>query len=796
MNAVSAGIDTYTLIFKDENMENKYQQARLKLEDFSLSSKIILAAIILLGVLRRVQETIDSIRGANPFPVSREIQITLELILGLVLEIPLAKIERLNFLKGSAIIIGVYASLFDGSCMYIKDQPGLTPLGFPVICCTFIVTLYYMKNMIVSTTVLLAVSVMLAIFYNVYYDLNIVDRVFFSSYGLPATVAYLLANYSNELHDRNSFLLLHKNRSNKTSLKQLLQKLRDGVVLCEENNIENVVYWNQTMINWTQVVDPDFKAEINKTLEKQERKRIFKEAFLKNIKLAVSTTAKNTLESDLKKASSEKQDLEKHYVFTLAPDNTRLYYSLNWSRIEFDDTQCMAFIFRDETALIELERKKEDENYRKRLIASITHDLRTPLNGLMGIYDALKEFVLADGQYFIKLAKNTGSLMLNLINDVLDMSQIEAKKLKLWKAKYNPREVIEETVALMKFNFVQKKVLLNLFFEDNIPTDVFTDMSRYRQILLNLLGNALKFTSKGSVNVQIKYDEKFDCLITKVKDSGPGIPKEDFPQLFTLFGKISNTDRLNPTGVGLGLHICKQLSKQLGGDIYAESEEEKGATFTFYISCGLLGEAQLQINLSPKIRKKSFDIETSTPSIEYIKSVMKQENANLKSSGELSHVKLEFGNNFKAVKSSHKLFDSQLERISSKSLFEGPQLLIVDDSQMNIFALKHYLKESKLQSQVAYNGKEALDIIYSKKFIFSAIYMDVNMPILNGIEATKILRAEMADNKLAHTPIIALSADSEIEENDIFDEILVKPISKENFLKSISKYTTIFKEKS
>ncbi len=494
----------------------------------------------------------------------------------------------------------------------------------------------------------------------------------------------------------------------------------------------------------------------------------------RNLQVIVETSTGHTLESDILAASKE-EACTRHYVYNRPSDAKSLYYNMNWTQINFADSSCIAFIIRDETALVELGKKKEEENYSKRLVASITHDLRTPLNGIMGIADALEEFVYPSGKHFLGLVKNTGMLMLYLINDVLDMVQIEAKKLRLRKAMYSPKEIIEETIQLMKFNFTQKAVNLVLSFAHNIPKEIFSDKARYRQILLNLLGNALKFTSKGVVSVAVFYDPKTDMLITKVTDTGPGIAPEDFPKLFQLFSCFSNTESINPSGVGLGLHICKSLSKQLGGDIFAESQFRYGAAFTFYIACGLVIE----------------NTEAPVPDQEYFKAIT------LSIATTLSE----------ETKDDSPLLDQPkeiLRRIShTLSLPKGdtcdcPKILLVDDNQMNLFVLGSYLKGTGIKANIAYNGKEAIESIIQKTKSscckgYKVVYMDINMPVMDGVEATTILNDKMQLGEIPFVPIIALSAGggNEYRGEDTFKEVLDKPISRDKFLSSVAQHCPI-----
>eukprot|EP01022_Parablepharisma_sp_SALTPOND_P005597 TRINITY_DN122_c0_g1_i1.p1 TRINITY_DN122_c0_g1~~TRINITY_DN122_c0_g1_i1.p1 ORF type:complete len:611 (+),score=51.89 TRINITY_DN122_c0_g1_i1:1013-2845(+) len=510
--------------------------------------------------------------------------------------------------------------------------------------------------------------------------------------------------------------------------------------------------------------------------------------FKKNIREITETTTGLTLEHDISNISKDNVS-NHHYVYYRKTDSKNIYYEMNWTQINFADAACTAFIIRDETPFVLLGKKKEEENYSKRLVASITHDLRTPLNGILGIADALEEFVFHEGKHFLDLVKNTGTLMLYLINDVLDMVQIEAKKLRLRKSMYSPKDIIEETIQLMTFNFSQKGVELELWFASNIPYEIYSDKARYKQILLNLLGNALKFTSKGSVSVAVFYDAPTDMLITKVQDTGPGILPEDFPKLFQLFSCFSNTEKINPSGVGLGLHICKSLSGQLGGDIFADSRFGYGATFTFYINCGLSDN-------------HGEDRERSVPDVDYIKNVTKKATVNKEEAKDAS-IFLNNPQNIPSISLNvQPIISSNQEPTISpthkKHLDKAckcPAVLLVDDNQMNLFVLNSYLKGTNITASVAYNGKEAIEAVLKKAKNkcckkYDVIYMDINMPIMDGIEAANILTAMANSGEVLEMPIIALSAgaSSEYKGEACFKEVMEKPITKEKFIASVSRY--------
>jgi CheY-like chemotaxis protein len=411
----------------------------------------------------------------------------------------------------------------------------------------------------------------------------------------------------------------------------------------------------------------------------------------------------------------------------------------------------------------------------------------------------------AEGKHFLQIITNTGTMMLYLINDVLDLAQIEANKLSLNKALFSPKDLIDETIQLMQFNFQQKNLSLVARYVWNLPREINSDKTRYRQILLNLLGNALKFTIRGSVSVEVHYNLRTDTLITQVRDTGSGITAEELPKLFQIFGRLESNRVNNPSGVGLGLHICKSLSQLLGGDIYVESEFGHGSTFTFHISCGLAPNSE--------------EAKPPTPTEAEIKdfvyhSRLNEEAEDEKNSDHSLVAKADAGNDSHQVplvndykhcgQETHTRPEMTPTSPRPETLCDCARVLLVDDNQVNLFMLKSFLANVKNRVQVAYNGQEAVEKVLQKAQAdcckkYDVIYMDLNMPIMDGVAATLELRRHMDQGTLGITPIIALSAESltEQEAHDLcqhgFVSFLPKPISKAAFLDSARKYTTVVK---
>eukprot|EP01022_Parablepharisma_sp_SALTPOND_P020524 TRINITY_DN3759_c0_g1_i1.p1 TRINITY_DN3759_c0_g1~~TRINITY_DN3759_c0_g1_i1.p1 ORF type:complete len:412 (+),score=56.79 TRINITY_DN3759_c0_g1_i1:1098-2333(+) len=269
-------------------------------------------------------------------------------------------------------------------------------------------------------------------------------------------------------------------------------------------------------------------------------------------------------------------------------------------------------ILQDQSLYAELEKEKVAKEYMKKFFAMITHELRNPLQGVLGIFETLLEISNVDpGQ--CKMGISTVKLMMRLVNDLLDLSQMETEKFKLASEEVNIVELVQECMELMQFKYQTKGVDLVHINESSIPR-FKCDKNRYKQILLNLLGNAIKFTDKGQVIIKTNYDSELRKMFTTVKDTGVGIKDEDKEKLFSFFGKLEDQAMVNPQGAGLGLYICKKLTEAMGGRIALKSEYMQGTTITFSVENKAEAETpQISFASIPDLDEEDFssDMEES-----------------------------------------------------------------------------------------------------------------------------------------------------------------------------------------
>jgi CheY-like chemotaxis protein len=340
----------------------------------------------------------------------------------------------------------------------------------------------------------------------------------------------------------------------------------------------------------------------------------------------------------------------------------------------------------------------------------------------------------------VEVIKRNGRLLSNIINDILDLSKVEAGKLEIEKVSVPLEEIIHAIGEALQPEAKEKGIDLKVSSDGMIPQNILTDPLRLRQVLLNIVGNAIKFTSHGAVDVQIKLLAETDGpvkLAFVVKDTGEGVRSEQIDRLFTPFmqADISTTRKFG--GTGLGLVLSKRLAKALGGDVYLrETAPGKGSTFVITIDPGhsekIIFDNHIH-NVDPKTNVVEFSAEPQRISL----------------------------NRFK--------------------------ILIADDNLDNQILVKRILRMAGAKVEVANNGREAVEMALHREY--SLILMDLQMPEMDGYEATRILRQQGFKK-----PIIALTAHAMKEEQQRtlssgFDDHVTKPIDHQTLVKTLASYT-------
>jgi PAS domain S-box-containing protein len=396
-------------------------------------------------------------------------------------------------------------------------------------------------------------------------------------------------------------------------------------------------------------------------------------------------------------------------------------------------------ICHDVTERVKLEnalRKSKDQieksaQIKEQFLANMSHEIRTPLNAIIGFSEILQASKLTPVQEeHAKIISQSGECLMGIINDILDYSKTESGNITLEKIPINLKEMLDNVQKMFQKAANEKKIDLKVYLGNHIPLCVIGDPIRTNQVLVNLVGNAIKFTNKGSVNIFCNVKPKSDdtyLIEFKIQDTGIGIPTEKLELIFDRFVQAENDTSRKFGGTGLGLSIVKNLVTLMGGEIFVESKLGRESQFTVIIPAGKCTDEQID-------EYKNNKIKTSLPK-------------------------------------------------QSKNITLN--ILLVEDNRMNQQYVQTLLEQLGFDCTLAVNGIEAINKIKENKF--DIILMDIQMPQMDGYEATRIIRNELKNN----TPIIALTANATSFEYDKclqngMNGFLSKPYKPKDLLEKIN----------
>ncbi|XP_024515454.1 histidine kinase 5 isoform X2 [Selaginella moellendorffii] len=493
-----------------------------------------------------------------------------------------------------------------------------------------------------------------------------------------------------------------------------------------------------------------------------------------------------------------------------------------------------------ETQLHKTMRITEETMKAKQLLATMSHEIRSPLSGVVSMAEILAATNLdPEQQNLVDIMVSSGDLVMQLINDILDLSKVESGAMKLEATKFRPREVLKNVLQIAAASMQKRDLNLEGFVSAEVPFEVIADVLRVRQILTNLVSNAIKFTRQGSVRVEIEISNKklphkqngsivdsnelqTPCsssitspatttptvpqwvnndtvwLECRIVDTGIGIPDTALPFLFTKYMQVSETHARKYGGTGLGLAICKQLVELMGGKLKVNSEENKGSTFMFTLPCKLCGsngtnQASSHFSFSTAAmaaRRKSSGTRGSSVN-KRISGNNGESVSSRKSSSSPPH------RNGEASGKATTKIDAPAPATSTATTIGGNaaklKVLLAEDNKVNIMVAQSMLRRMGLEATVVNDGAEAVEAI--KRDYFDLILMDVIMPVMDGLEATRLIRDTQGnrDGQGKRSTIIAMTANA-LPENVAecythgMDSFIAKPVTFSKLQQAIQQF--------
>mgnify|MGYP001627874956 CR=1 FL=1 len=367
---------------------------------------------------------------------------------------------------------------------------------------------------------------------------------------------------------------------------------------------------------------------------------------------------------------------------------------------------------------------------KSQFLANVSHEIRTPLNGILGMASELGETALdSDQRLCLQIIRESGAVLLATIGDVLDLSKIEAGKLTLQSQPFALRSAIERSLLLNSAAGREKGLQLSATVEEGLPDNILGDVQRFRQVLHNLISNAVKFTGTGGVEITAQSADAGRQLRIRVSDTGPGVPPEARERIFEPFGQADSSATRKQGGTGLGLSISQQLSKAMGGCLLLISGADEGAVFEFRLPLVPAGAAD----------------------------------------------------------------DENLRHMPAgpePPVLSPCRVLVVDDSKTNRLILSRFLAHTACRIQVASCGREAVE--YVRSGAYDVVLMDIQMPQMDGMEATQYIRSIEKEEGRPPSLIVAVTANVMPTDIESFraagmDDVLSKPVSKKDLLAAMSR---------
>ena len=542
----------------------------------------------------------------------------------------------------------------------------------------------------------------------------------------------LFAARTHEMTDRQNFFYLRRRKRELKEWKQLVEALPEPVIFTLKGGIK---FFNSATLKL-------FGLD-NDTGKSFEEKRI-------NVIVELS---KVTRKSNTHEISSLKDVIEELGEFGEKDEQTFKYRKgkekhvivikrMHTSSQSVVGEKITEYIFNDITMLKRQEKNKAKENCLDIMLSTVSHDIRTPLNIALGVLDGIADQLnTPETMEQLAVVQCCGQRILNYLQGLTMIRQLNSNRLTVNKKKFNVRETVGNLMRTEEYPAGLKNLSLKYTEDGYVPPAICSDKDIYVTVLNNLLENAVKYTFAGDIDIVLQYVKEDNMLVTQVRDTGIGMTQEQLNNAGMIFNRLESHCNLNPQGLGLGLFLAKELPLKLDGCMKLYSEAGKGTIAEFKIRCYPFEEATvdhtyLHLPASPTLPRK-----LNRPS-----------------------------------------------KLKSDVYFSFPQCncpkaLLVDDEPLNLVVLSGYLSSINVEADRAENGKIAIDKIKAKAYNsvccrgYDVIFMDINMPVMDGINATSIIRNMIREGDIPHCNVVAVTAAAGLDDPSVYAKYIEQGFS-------------------
>ena len=770
-------INSWSLSFLDPLLEKEYQNQRVVFKHITKQMKIFFFVGIIINLTLTLLDVLSAfvVDSSYCYKVSDVIIMAMYIPIG-VCEYFFYKFKAISLMRGSIFTCFVYFESFYRTSKRFYNATKY-PLLSPIVLlwCPFLTFLhtFYVSNWIVTfVTYIIVLIGILAITFIRHGEGLVGDVILYGTtnilyysmlyIGFIGISIFCFRTY--ELKERTSFFYESQAKKEMKKWRTLLNDLPEPVILAQDGVITFYNTATQKFFNlMPEAANMQLLQELDKLLP------------LDSSNPTVATLVKNP------------QMVSNNECFTYKSISDKKH-KLQVKHVIVDSgsgSQMTEFIFHDVTMVEELEREKTQRYCTNVLVGTASHEIRTPINAIKVVLESLSDMVTtAKQQEEIKIAHVSMSRLELYVKELAILQQLESGTLKLKQELFNPNDVVNETMEHFSYAAKTRGLLFKLY--ENLITSVISDKEMYEIIVYHMIENALKYTSEGGISIRLTYSPEEDLLFTSIIDTGGAVYNVKQPG-FKLFSPKDDLDFTGPHDINLGLFLANSLASTLGGNLKLESLMGIGTRTSVSIKCNFE-----EVN--------EEDVQEENPIPRSITMLRKHTWKSLK--GIVSSIEL-------TKHESEDLILNSPPRVINENCC-CPKILIVDDESFNIFVLKKYMIDSGLLVDVAMNGIMAIDLILKRKEEckvckgYKIIFMDINMPVMNGIAAMLKIKELVSNTVIPEVPVIAVTAAVQLGEPGVIERykgygfkricnyisncVVQKPVDKNTFLNILEHY--------